>query len=277
MNSDLWSKQVDAIVRLELRRHWLGRRWLGTYLLVLAPIALLFMRLLIMSARGPSRTFTGLNQSLQTLNLVYAVMFQGFILRFAIFFSCMTIFSQMFRSEVLEKTLHYYLLAPVRREVLALGKYIAGLIATFTMFAFCTIATYVLLFMPAQSGQEFLMAGGGITHLARYLAVAMLACLGYGAVFLLVGLYFKNPVIPAVGFLAWEYFNFILPSVLQKISVVHYLQALCPVPMPKSPFAVLTQPTSPFISIPGLLIFTAIILVLASFKIRKMEVTYSAD
>jgi hypothetical protein len=47
--------------------------------------------------------------------------------------------------------------------------------------------------------------------------------------------------------------------------------------MPKSPFAVLTQPTSPFISIPSLLIFTAIILVLASFKIRRMEVTYSAD
>ena len=105
----------------------------------------------------------------------------------------------------------------------------------------------------------------------------MLACLGYGSVFLLVGLYFKNPIVPALGIALWESFNFVLPSVLQKISVIHYLNSLCPVPIPRSPFAVLTEPTSPLFSIPGLLIVTGGVLLVVSYKIRRTEITYSAD
>src|SRR5688500_6054021 len=130
MNWQLWSRQIDAIIRLELKRYWLGRRWMATYVLVLAPIALLSLRTLTVGRQS---------ESITTLNLLYAFVFQGFILRFAIFFSCMTIFSQMFRGEILEKTLHYYLLTPVRREILALGKYMAGLIASIILFSFCTI------------------------------------------------------------------------------------------------------------------------------------------
>ncbi len=267
MNWSLWSRQIDAIVRFELKRYWLGRRWIAIYLLFLAPIALLGMRLAF--ARG--------NDSVETISLIYAGIFQGFILRFAIFFSCMIMFSQMFRGEILEKTLHYYLLSPVRREVLAIGKYTAGLVAASFMFGICTIATYILLFMKPAGAVEFLIHGAGIPHLARYVIVAMLACLGYGAVFLLVGLYFKNPMAPALLIATWEAFNFVLPSLLQKISVIHYLQNLCPVSIPKSPFAVMTQSTSPFISIPGLLLFTAVVLAIASYKIRKTEITYSAD
>jgi ABC-type transport system involved in multi-copper enzyme maturation permease subunit len=268
MNWNLWSKQIDAIVRLELRRYWLGRRWLGIYLLALAPCALLTMRILVVRSS---------RESLQTLNLMYAGIFQAFILRFAIFFACMVIFTQLFRGEILEKTLHYYLLSPVRREVIALGKYTAGVIATIILFGACTIATYLLLFLPSPGAAGLFSTGPGFPHLARYLIVALLACVGYGAVFLLVGLYVRNPMVPALLILGWEYFNFIMPSMLQKISVVHYLDDLCPVPIPNSPFAVLTDPTSPFLSIPGLLIFTVGVLMVVTYKIRRTEITYSAD
>ena len=40
----------------------------------------------------------------------------------------MGIFSNLFRGEMLEKTLHYYYLTPLRREVLVAGKYLAGLV-----------------------------------------------------------------------------------------------------------------------------------------------------
>ena len=270
MQWELWSKQIDSIVRLELRRYLLGRRWIGIYLLVLAPIGLLTIRALAAPPRA-------LNVSLQNLNLIYAGFFQAFMLRLAIVFSSMTIFSQMLRGEILEKTLHYYLLTPVRREVIAIGKYVAGLVAMVGLFVVCVTATYLLLFLPSRAASDFFTSGAGIPHLARYLIVAILACIGYGAVFLLVGLYVKNPVGPALAILAWETFNSVLPSMLQKVSVIHYLYNLCPVPLPKSPFAVMTAPTSPFISIPGLLIFTAAILLLVSHKIRRTEITYSAD
>ena len=266
----LWSSQIDAIVRYDLRRYWYGRRWLGVYLMILGPVALLTLRWMFAPARN-------LNTSVDNLKFIYAGFFQAFVLRLAIFFSCMTIFSQIIRGEILEKTLHYYLLSPIRREVLAIGKYVAGLVATMALFVFCVTATYLLLFLPSHEAAAFFAHGPGIPHLARYLATAMLACIGYGAVFLLVGLYFKNPIVPALGIALWESFNFVLPSVLQKISVIHYLNDLCPVPIPRSPFAVSTDPTSPLISIPALLVFVSIVLLLVSQKMGKIEVTYSAD
>jgi len=266
----LWSSQIDAVVRYDLKRYWHGRRWFGVYLLVLAPVALLALRWIMAPARN-------LNANMDSLKFIYAGFFQTFMLRLAIFFSCMTIFSQMFRGEILEKTLHYYLLAPLRREVLAVGKYVAGVVATVALFLFCVTATYLLLFLPSNASTAFFASGPGIPHLARYLTVAILASVGYGAVFLAVGLYFKNPIVPALAIALWESFNFILPSALQKISVIHYLNALCPVPLPRSPFAVLTEPTSPFISIPGLLVFTVVILAIAVHRIRRTEITYSAD
>ena len=39
--------------------------------------------------------------------------------------------------------------------------------------------------------------GAGKFHLASYLGIILLACFGYGAVFLLFGMLFKNPIIPS--------------------------------------------------------------------------------
>ena len=258
MNLQLWSRQIDAIVRLELKKYVFTRRWLAVYFLGLAPI-LLF----------------GVNASLvhrrQLLETIYAGFFQLYLLRFAIFFGCFQIFTQLFRGEILEKTMHYYLLAPVRREVLAAGKFLTGLLAGTTVFAGSTVTTYLLAFSSAGWGEH------GAQYLARYVAVVMLACLGYGAVFMLIALLFKNPKGAAMLFLGWESLNFFLPEFLQKLSVVHYLQSICPVPVSRGPLAVITAPTSAWYSVPGLLIVTTMILAAVSVLIRRVEITYSAD
>ena len=69
-------------------------------------------------------------------SLIFAAVFQFFYLRLAIFFGCVGVFMNLFRGEMLDKSLHFYLLAPIRREILAIGKYLAGLIATVVIF--CT-------------------------------------------------------------------------------------------------------------------------------------------
>jgi len=61
--------------------------------------------------------------------MIFAGIFQYFYLRLAIFFGCLGIFMNLFRGEMLDKTLHFWFLTPVRREVLLAGKYIAGLAA----------------------------------------------------------------------------------------------------------------------------------------------------
>ena len=55
--------------------------------------------------------------------------FQLFFLRLVVFFVCFTIFTYLVRGEIAERSLHFYLMAPLRRDVFLIGKFIAGLIA----------------------------------------------------------------------------------------------------------------------------------------------------
>lgn len=114
-------------------------------------------------------------------------------------------------------------------------------------------------------------------QLLSYMFVTALACLGYGAVFLLVGLFFRNPIIPALAILIWEVFNPFLPALLKKISVIFYLQSLLPVPLAQGTFAILADPVSAWLAVPGIVIFTALTFLVAGWRIRKMEITYASD
>src|SRR5579863_5676357 len=67
-------------------------------------------------------------------SVIFAGVFQFFYLRLAIFFGCLGIFMNLFRGEILDKSLHFYFLAPIRREVLMVGKFLAGLLATCIIF-----------------------------------------------------------------------------------------------------------------------------------------------
>ena len=63
----------------------------------------------------------------------------------------------------------------------------------------------------------------------------MLACVGYGAFFLVAGMLFRNPILPAAAILIWEAINPFLPGVLKQFSVIYYLKSLCPVDIPSAP------------------------------------------
>ena len=65
---------------------------------------------------------TNERRSIPKDSLIFASVFQFFYLRLAIFFGCVGIFTNLFRGELLDKSLHFYLLAPIRREVLLVGE-----------------------------------------------------------------------------------------------------------------------------------------------------------
>jgi len=134
---------------------------------------------------------------------------------------------------------------------------------------------YFWLF-PAES-RTFFFQGAGAAQLLSYLGVTILACVGYGAVFTIVGLRFRNPIIPGLLLYGWEWINFLLPPGLKKVSVIHYLHSLVPVSMSEGPFAVLAEPTPAWISVPSLILFTALVLFLAGLQIRRMEISYAGE
>jgi len=89
-----------------------------------------------------------------------------------------------------------------------------------------------------------------------------------------VGLFFRNPIIPALFLYGWEWINFLLPPLLKKISVIHYLNSLTPIQLSQGPFAVIAEPTPAWIAIPSLLVVTALVLVAAGYRIRHLEIRY---
>jgi hypothetical protein len=268
----LWTRQTLAIMRLEIRKNFLSRRAFLLYLIAASPLVLLSLFALF---RMPTDNAGNFGE----LSIAYAAIYGGLILRTLVFFGCAWVFMNLFRGEVVDRSLHYYFLAPVRREVLVVGKYLSGLIATVTLFSITTIGSMLILYFslyPSESARYF-FEGAGANQMLAYLGVTILACIGYGAVFLLVGLFFRNPIIPGLLLYGWEWLNFLLPPLLKKISVIHYLHSLVPVPLPEGPFAVLVEPTPAWISVPSLLLFTSVVLFLASLHIRRMEISYAGD
>lgn len=271
LDGALIRRQIGGILRLELRRNLLGRRAVALYFLAFAPVALLLLWAL---SPAPRNFMTGPVDAVP----MFAFVFEG-LLRTSIFLSALILFMSLFRTEILQKSLHYYLLTPVRREVLVAGKYVSALIAVWIVFSVSTVLLYLATFVPWGLGPmtRFLFQGPGLGNLLAYVGVVILGCAGYGAVFLLAGLFFRNPVVAAVTIWGWEGINFLLPPLLKKLSVIFYLQSLYPVPPPAELFAILTDPTPVWLSVPGLLLFTAFVLFLAGWRARRMELGYGGD
>jgi len=269
----LWFRQIGAIFRSDLQKNFLGRRAILIYLLALLPLFPLLV--LALFARQLPNDWKDLNN----LSFIYSLLYNGLLLRTVVFFGCAWIFMNLFRGEIVDRSLHYYFLSAVRREVLVVGKYFSGLVTSIVLFTFTTVVGMLLLYLPHSYTQSmrYFTEGHGLTQLLTYAGITILACIGYGAFFVVVGLFVRNPIIPAVLLYGWEWLNFLLPPLLKKISVIHYLNSLVPVPVSEGPFAVIAEPTPVWIAVPSMLGVTLLVLVLAAFRIRHMEIRYGSD
>lgn len=271
------TKQVAALLRLDLRKSFFTKRGILIYLLALAPVAIILMHAAFDRNMGNTQRHVA-----DDTEAITAIV-QFYYIRFAVFFGCMGIFTWLFRGEVVEKTLHYYFLTPVRREVLAAGKFIAGLIAAATIFgAGVMLSVFAMYWHIGSAGHAYLMNGQGSSELAGYLLTTVMACAGYGAVFFALSLVFKNPIVPAALLLGWETISGILPSLLQKLTITYYLKQLSPVPITHEEglmalFTVVANPLPKAVAVLGLLLLTAVIVTLGCIGVRKMEISYSVD
>ena len=161
-----------AVMRLEIRKHFLGRRAILVWLLASMPVALLAVRVVALAFFRSEQE--SINVAADTN--AFAMIFQGFILRFVVFFGCVGIFSHLARGDVLDKSLHYWFLAPVRREVVVAGKYGAGLLASIVIFGLSTLGSLFFLYLPHGSEVTVRQVLSGNT--ASYLFEVLLGCIG---------------------------------------------------------------------------------------------------
>jgi hypothetical protein len=272
----LWSRQAATILRRELRKNFITARGFWIYLLALAPPAIVWLHSLVEMERG--RTSHSLSEDTK----IMAFIFQLFFLRPAVFFGCVGIFTYLFRGEVLEKSLHYYFLSPVKRSVLVAGKYLAGLITAVFFFCGSIALTFTGMYLHyPQQERDFFLTSGGYGHMAGYVAVTALACMAYGAVFLYLGIRYRNAIIPSVTLLLWESVNLFLPNWLRKVSVLFYLRSMAPVDVElregAAVFGAAAEPVTGWVAGIALLAITAVMLVLSARRLERTEISYSSD
>jgi ABC-type transport system involved in multi-copper enzyme maturation permease subunit len=272
---ELWSRQIRTIVRMDLKKNFLSRRGIWIYLLAFAPVAIIAAHAVFVLRHMTS-------DPMEVDTQVLAGIFQFYYLRLGIFFGCLGIFTWLIRGEIIEKSLHYYFLSPVRREVLLIGKFLCGLIVAVTAFGVGVFSSFVLMYLPSgEQGKFFVFNGPGLGHLAAYLGITVLACVGYGALFLALSLLLRNPVVAAMIVLGWETISPVLPSVLQRLSITFYLKQLCPVAVPVEGllglFTVVSEPVSTVAAVLGPIILAALVLFFACRFVRRVEISYVAE
>jgi ABC-type transport system involved in multi-copper enzyme maturation permease subunit len=263
-------RQLWQVMRTELARTFSFWRSLWVLGLAFAPVAIV-----------TGHAINDEHCNLEEETLILAGIIQAYYVRFAIFFGCLWIFMRLVRGEVAERTLHYGLLAPLRRDVLIVGKFLAGVAATVAIFTAGVAASFTTMYAHFPAGRAFVANGPALSHLQAYLLVTALACIGYGAVFLALSFVFRNPIVPAAIVLVWEGINGALPPLLKKISVIFYLKPLFPVELPvvgiTGLFTVVAEPVPAWMAVGGLLAFAALVVVFACWRMRRLEVSYSTD
>src|SRR6185295_7771902 len=102
-----WSlrrRQIGAVIRLELKKGFLGRRSIWLYLIAATPISAFLLRWALFGINGGDPNDVG------DAHKFMAIVYQIFLLRVVLFFSCVGIFGNLIRREILDRSLHYYFL-----------------------------------------------------------------------------------------------------------------------------------------------------------------------
>lgn len=260
--SDVWKRragQARAVVDVEVRKMLGGKRALSVCLLAALPVIVV----LLIAVEMPGLV---VSDARRTFGNIYSIV----VLGATVFFGCALVFTHLFRGEVLRRSLHFYFLAPLRREILTPAKYAAGLLVVYALFGSVTILVHPV-FMTIVTGGDW-----AVTETFRYVGITLLGCTAYGAVFLLFGTLFRNPILPVAVLLGWEMLNFLLPSGIRIASISYHLKSLLPVPPVGPTFGGLEPPTAAA-AVSSLLVLSAVALGLACFRVRRMEIRYTED
>jgi hypothetical protein len=137
--------------------------------------------------------------------------------------------TSLIADEVDDKTITYLFTRPVPRASVLLGKYVAFLVCTILLVLPSVVIVYFAV-VPLGGGR----IGGEFLSLVADLGMLTIGLAAYGAVFALVGVRLKQPLVTGLVFaFGWEPGVVLFPGYLKHFTVAYYLQALVPHAMPQ--------------------------------------------
>jgi len=167
------------------------------------------------------------------------------------------LFIWLFRGEIVEKSLHYYFLSPIRREVLVVGKFLAGLVTSAVFFGSSVLLSFLITYGHiGAEGRAFMFSRLGM---GIFWPMSAPPCWPVSAT---ARFFWRSawwPKTPCCRYrrVVVEAFHPVFPAMLQRLSITFYLKQLCPVDvLPEGLmrlFTVVAEPVSAWIAVPGLL------------------------
>lgn len=202
-----------AVFDLSLDGMVFSRRSLLMALLVAAPVAFAILYRVLSATQG--------EPPLGPPDL-YALMVAVYWVRNVLPLAALFYATSLVADEVEGRTLTYLLTRPLTRASIFAGKFAAYLATTFTLALPAAVVTFFVLMTAPQAPP----LGPAVSDLLRDLGVMLLALVAYGALFGLLGVLLKRPVIPGLLFLyGWELLAN-LPGYLPRFTLTAWLRSL---------------------------------------------------
>lgn len=208
-----FARAARAVFDLSLDGMVFSRRSLLMALLVAAPVLFAILYRVLSATHG--------TPPLGPPDL-YALMVAVYWVRNVLPLAALFYATSLVADEVEGRTLTYLLTRPLTRASIFAGKFAAYLATTLTLALPAAVVTFFVL-MTAPAAPPL---GSVVGDLLRDLGVMLLALVAYGALFGLVGVLLKRPVIPGLLFLyGWELLAN-LPGYLPRFTLTAWLRSL---------------------------------------------------
>lgn len=208
-----FGRAARVVFDLSLDGMVFSRRSLLMALLVAAPVAFAVLYRVLSATYGAP--------PLGPADL-YALMVAVYWVRNVLPLAALFYATSLIADEVEGRTLTYLLTRPITRASIFAGKFAAYLATTLTLALPAAVLTFFILM--TASGAPAL--GPAAADLLRDLGVMLLSLVVYGALFGLLGVLLKRPVIPGLMFLyGWELLAN-LPGYLPRLTLTAWLRSL---------------------------------------------------
>jgi ABC-type transport system involved in multi-copper enzyme maturation permease subunit len=203
-----------AVFDLSLEGMLLSRRSILMGLLVGLPVILAVVYRVLLAADVPNRAVPPID--------LYAIVVAVYWIRNVLPLMALFHATSLIADEVEGKTLTYLLTRPLTRPSILAGKFAAYLATSLGIALPAAVLTFfILLTARGWSG-----VGASVPDLFRDLGVVALTLLVYGALFTLLGVLLRRPVIPGLLFLfGWELMAN-LPGYLPRFTLTAWLRSL---------------------------------------------------
>ena len=161
--------------------------------------------------------------------VVFGLMIWIFYLRFSVPLLGVFYGTALIADEVEDRTLTYLFTRPLSRGAVLVGKYLAYLGCT-GLVVLPSVMLVFFLVVPLLGGS----IGSSFPDLVKDLALLAAGLAVYGALFALVGAWFKRPLLTGLVFIfGWEPIVVVVPGYMKRFTVSYYLQGLVPHAMPQ--------------------------------------------